>query len=109
MKLNRPVPFNGSAEEARANFASHNWYWDDGDGRCMVCDAHAGMSMSYWPCGTVVPRETIEVGAFPVAGPRALALDSKPDYTHGDLDDDARADAVVRDAYEHGFDREGDR
>jgi len=28
------------------------------------------------------------------------------DYTNGSLDDDARADAVKQDAYEHGFDRE---
>jgi hypothetical protein len=61
--LNRPVRFQGTREQAAANFATHDFVWSDEDVRCNKCDCIPGGTISSYPCGTVVPRETVLVGA----------------------------------------------
>lgn len=57
----RPIRFTGTAEEAAANFATHNFfstgYGDDGDYRCGDCDSRPSHAAARYPCGADVPRE----------------------------------------------------
>jgi len=67
--INRPIPFNGTEEERRANRLSHFFSGEPGDERCMDCDSRPSHEAANYPCGVSVPRETIEVdndNPFPV-------------------------------------------
>jgi hypothetical protein len=58
----RPVRFQGTDAEARANYATHVFIYDeDGDTRCADCDARPTHAAASYPCGTRVPSETVEV------------------------------------------------
>lgn len=64
-RINRPVRFPGTPEQAAANYRTHyfitNGDPEDGDYRCMDCDCKPGHVAASYPCGTEPPRETIEV------------------------------------------------
>jgi len=60
---NVPVPFMGTAEQAKANFASHDWQTYDPFEpaecrKCMHRTYHVGAS---YPCGVEPARVTVEV------------------------------------------------
>jgi hypothetical protein len=57
-----PIPFEGTPEQRRANYDSHEWRaYDHGSqlecGRCCALPYHRAAS---YPCGTPVPRITVE-------------------------------------------------
>lgn len=88
--INEPIPFQGTEEEAQANFATHHW-WQDPDDWEMMCDNcghkawHKGAS---YPCGTEVPRRDVIVW-FDAEGerhrnhPTLASLGIAGDETHG--------------------------
>lgn len=49
---NAPARFDGTPEEAAANYASH-WFVD---GRCLDCDCRPFGRVASWPCGVEPPR-----------------------------------------------------
>jgi hypothetical protein len=58
--IDEPVPFAGTPEEAKANFATHHfgYYSDDhSDARCGLCDTKVWHQSASYPCGTDVPRQ----------------------------------------------------
>lgn len=57
--VDRPVPFQGTAAEARANINSHNW--GGIDGRCWWCDSRPSHQAAKYPCGVNPPREVVEI------------------------------------------------
>jgi len=63
MIVNRPVPFDGTKEEAATNFDSHDWATDgdprDGEVVCWKCDTKPWHITAKYLCGTDVPRETV--------------------------------------------------
>jgi hypothetical protein len=52
--INIPQPFTGTAEEAAANYATHDFYsYDESSGdRCTGCDCRPWGVWANWPCGT---------------------------------------------------------
>lgn len=56
MRINEPVPFPGTADEAEANRATHRWDWCDPDTRCWDCDSRPSHQAANYPCGADVPR-----------------------------------------------------
>lgn len=60
-KVTKPIRFDGSAEEAVANFRSHQWvqFGPDDAAMCAVCDTAPGRIAADYPCGAVIPREDI--------------------------------------------------
>lgn len=62
--VNRPVAFPGTAEEKRANYATHHWVcWDQEEPmECMDCCAKTWHVAADYPCGEEPPRETVVVG-----------------------------------------------
>lgn len=58
-----PVPFDGTSEQAEANYRTHNfqsWYDEDyGDTRCMACDCKPWHKAADYPCGTEPERMLI--------------------------------------------------
>jgi hypothetical protein len=52
MTVNAPMKFQGTADEAAANYRSH-WFVD---GRCMDCDCRPFGRVASWPCGVEPPR-----------------------------------------------------
>lgn len=55
--VNIPKPFDGDVTEKMANHNSHNFLWDDeGDTRCMNCDARPSHEAANYPCGAVPER-----------------------------------------------------
>lgn len=63
--VNRPVPFQGTDEEKAANRATHNFQGicegeEYMDFRCLNCDCKPWHAAADYPCGAVVPRETVE-------------------------------------------------
>lgn len=63
-----PMEYPGTAEEKRANYATHNFI-PDGDEcpRCGNCDCRAGGFIAEWPCGADVPR-TDALMSFDMSG-----------------------------------------
>lgn len=59
--VNRPVKFQGTPEEATANYHTHCWSSFDGEVECMECCAKPWHAAANYPCGTSVPRETVEI------------------------------------------------
>lgn len=59
MKVNAPMRFEGTAEEAAANFRSHHFV----DGRCWNCDCRPFGRIASWPCGVEPPRVEDETAA----------------------------------------------
>jgi len=57
--IDEPVPFAGTPEEAKANFATHHFGYDgeDYDARCISCDSKVWHKSANYPCGTEVPRQ----------------------------------------------------
>jgi hypothetical protein len=55
--IDEPVPFAGTPEEARANFATHHFSYDDSDARCGLCDTKVWHQSANYPCGSDVPRQ----------------------------------------------------
>lgn len=65
--IHRPVRFQGTAEQAKANKATHNFQIfqyseDDAECRCMDCDCRPSHAAADYPCGTNPPRETVVFG-----------------------------------------------
>lgn len=57
--MNEPIAFNGTDEEKKVNFKTHNFWADDGiEYRCCDCDCKPWHKAAYYPCGTNPPRET---------------------------------------------------
>lgn len=56
---NVPVPFQGTKEEAKANFLTHSWYSFDDCPVCMDCDAKVWHQAANYPCGTEPERLTV--------------------------------------------------
>jgi hypothetical protein len=59
--LNRPVPFTGTPAEAAANMDTHMWFCYGDEVECDRCLAKPWHTTAAYPCGTNVPRETVEV------------------------------------------------
>jgi len=60
-RANLPKPFDGTDEQARANFSSHHWIeWAEFEVACMECDSKPWHKAAYYPCGTHVPRQIFE-------------------------------------------------
>jgi hypothetical protein len=55
--INRPRRFAGTSEQARANFATHQWSPEDDAARCAHCDAKPWHAAASYPCGEEPPRE----------------------------------------------------
>jgi hypothetical protein len=49
MHTSSPRKFNGTAEQADANFRTH--YFDNEDARCWNCDCRPWGLWASWPCG----------------------------------------------------------
>ena len=56
---NVPVPFQGTKEEAQANYLTHSWWPYDGTLICGECDAKAWHQAADYPCGTEPERLTV--------------------------------------------------
>lgn len=63
--IEAPVPFEGTAEQARANWESHRW--DQSSGRCMDCDVKSWYVSSEYPCGTREPRRLMTRSEYATA------------------------------------------
>ena len=59
-KINRPVPFGGTVEEAQKNYDTHQWVNYDGEPVCMACDCKWWYESSRYPCGAEIPREVVD-------------------------------------------------
>lgn len=59
--VNQPVPFSGTSEERKANYATHDFIYYDEEAECMGCCCKPWHVMADYPCGTIVPRETVIV------------------------------------------------
>lgn len=58
--IDEPVPFAGTPEEVKANFATHHFGYDSddhSDARCGLCDTKVWHQSASYPCGTDVPRQ----------------------------------------------------
>lgn len=65
MTINMPAKFEGTPEEAAANWRTHRFVADGdpenaGDARCWNCDVRPGGTHASWPCGADVPRVEVE-------------------------------------------------
>jgi hypothetical protein len=60
--INEPIPFNGTEQERRANYGSHDWTSFNGEIVCFSCDCKPWYESSYYPCGVDVPRRDRVVG-----------------------------------------------
>lgn len=56
---NYPVPFQGTREEAKANYLTHSWYPFADCPVCMDCDAKVWHEAANYPCGTEPDRISI--------------------------------------------------
>jgi len=54
---NRPIPFQGTPEEAEANIRTHAWFRGIDEIRCGLCDAKTSHMAAKYPCGVDPPRE----------------------------------------------------
>lgn len=54
--IEEPVPFTGTPDEARQNFATHSFTNDD-DPACLRCDVRVWMASASYPCGVEIPRQ----------------------------------------------------
>jgi hypothetical protein len=57
--INRPIPFQGTEAQRRANRATHQFGSEFDDFRCLNCDCKPGHKAADYPCGVEPPRETI--------------------------------------------------
>lgn len=55
----RPIQFNGSAQEKKANFQTHDWQTMDDETVCWSCDSKPWHAAAYYPCGQEPPRERV--------------------------------------------------
>lgn len=60
--VDRPVPWPGTAEEAEANYWTHRWMTYDEERECDSCLSKPWHKSASYPCGAVVPRETVTWG-----------------------------------------------
>lgn len=65
MVINRPIRFQGTREQAAANYATHAWASFDIDEpqECIDCCARTYHAAASYPCGQEPPRETVNIGA----------------------------------------------
>lgn len=65
MLVNKPIPFDGTEEERKANFNTHCFVPEDVEGldfRCSQCDCKPWHVAASFPCGEAeIPRHTVEV------------------------------------------------
>ena len=54
----RPIPFEGTDEEAAENFASHEFF--PCEERCQRCDSKTWHAAAHYPCGDEPPRIVVE-------------------------------------------------
>ena len=54
--IDEPIPFAGTDEEARANYASHLFVGND-DPSCVRCDSRPFFLSASYPCGAEIPRQ----------------------------------------------------
>jgi hypothetical protein len=61
--IHRPIRFTGTEAQRRTNFNTHLFLYDsfDEETRCDVCDCRPSHAAASYPCGAIVPRETVEV------------------------------------------------
>lgn len=60
--MNIPKPFDGTVEQAKANFATHLWMLDlDQEVRCADCSSKQWHAAAKYPCGTEPERIDVEV------------------------------------------------
>jgi hypothetical protein len=55
MKVDMPKPFDGTEQEAKANFSSHHFVNND-DPSCLNCDCKPWHITASYPCGVEPPR-----------------------------------------------------
>lgn len=53
-QIDEPIPFQGTPEEARANFETH--LFGGSEGRCYRCDAKTWHKAAEYQCGDEPPR-----------------------------------------------------
>lgn len=56
-----PKRFDGTPEEARANFDTHQWVTDGDTPTCAKCDARTYHEAANYPCGVEPPRVIVYV------------------------------------------------
>lgn len=55
--INAPIPFQGTPEQAKENFATHEWFtWDGCEYRCGNCDSKPWHEAALYECGQEPPR-----------------------------------------------------
>jgi hypothetical protein len=59
--INVPIPFEGTPEQAKANFASHSWGNVYDDYRCNDCDSKPSHEAALYLCGQEPPRADMEI------------------------------------------------
>lgn len=61
MKVNVPVPFEGSKADKAANYRTHQWWMHDPEEplECGKCAAKSSHVAATWPCGVEPPRMVI--------------------------------------------------
>lgn len=59
--LDRPVAFDGTREQAAANYETHQWFFYDEGAECDTCATRAYHEAANYPCGQEPPRETVVV------------------------------------------------
>lgn len=60
MIVNRPVPFDGTDDEARFNISQHRWADFGSDIICADCQSKPWHASARYPCGTIPPRQDVE-------------------------------------------------
>jgi len=56
--INAPIPFQGSRQEAEANFKTHDFYQVDMfEYRCGKCDCKPWHEAAFYECGNEPPRK----------------------------------------------------
>jgi hypothetical protein len=56
--INAPIPFQGSRQEAEANFMTHDFITFDGvEYRCGKCDCKTWHEAAFYDCGNEPPRK----------------------------------------------------
>ena len=59
MKIDIPVPFTGTQEQADRNFRTHNFSNFGDEPACLNCDCKPWHIAADYPCGAEIPRTFI--------------------------------------------------
>lgn len=60
--INRPIRFEGTTQQKRANFNTHSWDggWGEETRICRDCGSKDWHAAAEYPCGVEPPRETVK-------------------------------------------------